>query len=122
MEVTNLTFNIKDVITIVLGMASALGFYYALKRQVENLSNDLNHLQKKQDGEYNSVIKAMNDHKEHTDKAEGLIYKRIDEIRQEQKTAHDKIELKIDAMSTSLSAMNTSLAELTGYLKAQKDT
>lgn len=121
MEITNLTFNIKDVITIVVGIGSFLGFYYALKRSVEKVSNDLEDLESKQEQDHQSVMGAMKERKEDSDKKEQLIYKRIDEIKEEQKAAHEKLEVKIDAMAGHLSAMNTNLSELTGYIKAKKD-
>ena len=122
MEVTSLTFNIKDVVTIIIGIGSFLGFYYALKRSVEKVSNDLEDLENKQEKDHQSVMGAMKEHKDDSDKKEQLIYKRIDEIKEEQKAAHEKLEVKIDAMSGHLSAMNTSLSELTGYIKAKKDS
>lgn len=122
MEVTSLTFNIKDVLTIIVGVGSLLGFYYALKRSVEKVGNELEDLEAKQKNDHHSVMQAMKDHKEDSDKKESLIYKRIDEIKEEQKAAHEKLEVKIDAMSGHLSSMNTSLSELTGYIKAKKDS
>lgn len=122
MEVTSLTFNIKDVVTIVVGIGSFLGFYYALKRSVEKVGNDLEDLESKQKNDHQSVMQAMKDHKDDSDKKEQLIYKRIDEIKEEQKIAHEKLEVKIDAMSGHLSTMNTNLSELTGYIKAKKDS
>ena len=121
MEITSLTFNIKDVITIVLGIASLLGLYYALKRAVEKVSSDLENLEDKQEKDHQSIVTAMKEHKEDSDKKEAQIYKRIDDIREEQKSAHEKLEVKIDAMADNLVKMSGSLAELTGYIKAKKE-
>ena len=122
MEVTSLTFNIKDVITIIIGISSFLGVYYALKSKVEKVKSSLDELEKKQEKDHQAVIQAMKDHKEDSDKKEELVYKRINEIRDEQKDAHGKLEQKIDAMADNLTKMNTNLSELTGYIKAKRGT
>ena len=54
-------------------------------------------------------------------KKEQNIYTRIGELREEQKSASERLDIKIDAISSSVNSMNASLAELTGYLKAKKD-
>ena len=121
MEITSLTFNIKDVITIVVGIASFLGFYYALKRELEKVSTKAEMIEEKHKQDHQTVIQAMKDHKEETDKKEELVYKRISEIREEVKDAHGKLEVKIDGIVGSISTMNTNLSELTGYIKAKKE-
>lgn len=119
MEVTEITFNIKDVITIILGISSFTGFYYALKRSVEKVSNDLDTLEVKQKQDTEAIMKTLREQKQDMHNTEEHIYLRINEIREEQKLANDKLETKIDTMSGHLSSMSTSLAELTGYIKAK---
>jgi len=121
MEITSLTFNIKDVITIVVGIGSFLGFYYALKREVEKVSSKVDSLEEKQEKDHQSVTEAMKEHKDESSKKEELVYKRINEIRDEVKDAHGKLEVKIDAIVGSLSTMSANLSELTGYIKAKKE-
>lgn len=121
MEITSLTFNIKDVVTIVIGIGSFLGFYYALKSQVEKVKSNMDDLEDKQEKDHQAVIQAIKDHKEDSDKKEELVYKRINEIRDEQKDAHGKLEQKIDDMAKNLSSMNTNLSEIAGYIKAKKE-
>lgn len=122
MDATMLTFGIKDVITIVIGVCTFLGFYYALKRSVEKVSNDLDDLEEKQERDHNIVMKAIKEHRDDSDKRELKIYERIDHIRKEQKDAHEKLEVKIDAITDNLSKMNNQLSELTGYIKARRGT
>jgi predicted Holliday junction resolvase-like endonuclease len=122
MDANDLTFGIKDVITIVVAIATLLGFYYALQRSVEKVSTDLDNLEDKQEKDHNTVMNAIKEHREDSDKREAKIYERIDDIRKEQKDAHDKLEVKIDAMADNLAKMNTNLSELTGYIKARRGT
>ena len=121
MEITSLTFNIKDVVTIVIGIGSFLGFYYALNSQVEKVKSNMDDLEDKQEKDHQALIQAIKDHKEDSDKKEELVYKRINEIRDEQKDAHGKLEQKIDDMAKNLSSMNTNLSEIAGYIKAKKE-
>lgn len=120
MEITSLTFDIKDVITIVIGISSFTGFYYALRRSVEKVSNDLDVLEAKQKREMDTIINSIAEQKNDMHTSEELIYKRIGEIKAEQKLANEKLESKIDKVATHLSKIDTSLAELTGYIKAIK--
>ena len=122
MEITSLTFNIKDVITIVVGIGSFLGFYYALKREVEKVSSKVDSLEEKQEKDHQSVTEAMKEHKDESSKKEELVYNRINDIRDEVKDAHGKLEVKIDGIVGSISTMNTNLSELTGYIKAKKES
>jgi chromosome segregation ATPase len=122
MEATDLTFGLKDVITIVVGVCTLIGFYYALKRSVEKVSNDLDDLEEKQEKDHNTVMNAIKEHRDDSDKREAKIYERIDDIRKEQKDAHEKLEVKLDAMADNISKLNTNLSELTGYIKARRGT
>lgn len=122
MDATSLTFGVKDVITIVIGVCTLLGFYYALKRSVEKVSNDLDDLENKQNKDHEDVMTTIKEHREDSDKREAKIYDSIGTIRKEQKDAHDKIEIKIDAITDNLFKLNNNVAELTGYIKAKKGT
>lgn len=113
MEITALTFNIKDVITIVFGIASLLGVYYSIVKKVEKQKSQIDDLKAKQLTDHTALNEHLKDYKVE-------VGKRIDEIRDEQKAAHNKLEAKMDAMSDNISAISSSLSELTGYIKAKK--
>lgn len=119
-EVTELTFNVKDVITIVIGISSFIGFYYALKRSVEKVSSDLDTLELKQKKDMENIMATIIEHKKDLQTSEDHIYSRMGEIRDEQRNANDKLETKIDSMANHISSISTCLAELTGYIKAKK--
>lgn len=129
MDVTSLTFTLKDVITITFGIASLIGIYYKLLKQINDLKNtvqtqETQHKMEAENSEKKLVdlTKTIDAHKVDSDKREDQVYKRINEIREEQKNAHEKLEFKIDAMANHLSNMNTNLSELTGYIKAKKES
>jgi predicted Holliday junction resolvase-like endonuclease len=128
MDITSLTFTLKDVITITFGIASLVGIYYKLLKQINDLKNKMQTQETQHnmenaaaDKRITDLTKTIDDHKNDSDKREDQVYKRINEIREEQKNAHEKLEFKIDAMANHLSSMNTNLSELTGYIKAKKE-
>ncbi len=118
----DLTFGVRDVITIIFGAISIAGFYYALKRSIEKLSAEFKMLENKQKEDHSNVMTAMKEHKEDLDKRETKIYDQIDNIRSEQKDAHIKLEGKMDSISTEVNKISSNLSELTGYLKAKKES
>lgn len=140
MNAADITFNIKDVIAIVVAVISILGFLYALKRTSEKSAEETAALKKDLD-EYKKAVEEKFLHaknskkaniqmimdtiksiKEDVEKKENQIYTRMNEIREEQKTAHDKLSDKIDNLVVMQQSMNTSLAELTGFLKGKRTT
>jgi len=139
MNAADLTFNIKDVITIVVAVISILGFLYALKRTSEKsaeetatLKKDLDeykkaveekflHAKNSKKANIQMIMDIIKTNKEEVEKKENQIYARMNEIREEEKLAHDKLSDKIDSVVTMQQTMNTSLAELTGFLKAKRD-
>lgn len=122
MEAMELTFGVRDVITILIGALSIAGFYYALKRSIEKLGGQFKNLETKQKEEHTTVMDAMKEHKEDLDKRESKIYEQIDHIRSEQKDAHVKLESKMDSISTEVNKISSNLSELTGYIKAKKES
>ena len=122
MDVNSLVFETRDVVTIVIGVGSFLGFYYALKRALEKLSHTVESMEEKYKVDIAAINQAVKDNKDDMNKKEEHIYQRINEIREEQRSANEKLEYKIDAISTHLTNMNTSLSELTGYIKAKKSS
>jgi len=139
MDATEITFGAKDVAAIIVALTSILGFLYALKRngdkatenaalikkELEDFKASTNEKfmhgknSKKANIEY--IMNAMQKNKEEVDKKESQIYTRISELKQEQQDAHEKLWVKLDSVENMQRAMSTSLAELTGYLKAKKE-
>jgi chaperonin cofactor prefoldin len=103
MEAQALMFTSKDVIGIIMLAVSVLGAYFALKKDIEKAS---------------AKIKEIDNQLQHK---ETIIYKRMSEIKDEQKADHDKLSVKIDTLNQHMNTISTSLAELTGYIKAKKD-
>jgi chaperonin cofactor prefoldin len=102
MEAESLMFTAKDVIGIIMLAVSVLSAYFALKKDIEKATGKIKDL----DGQLL--------HKE------TIIYKRMSEIKDEQKADHEKLSVKIDTLNQHMNTISTSLAELTGYIKAKK--
>jgi hypothetical protein len=120
MEVKEIFFTVKDVATIIVVMSSFIGFYYALKRSVDKVSNDVEALEIKQKKDTETIMASLKEHKEDVAKSEEHTHKRITEIRDEQKAASDKLESKIDGIALHLATMSNAIGEITGYIKAKK--
>jgi alpha-D-ribose 1-methylphosphonate 5-triphosphate synthase subunit PhnG len=139
MDATEITFGAKDVAAIIVALTSILGFLYALKRNgdkaTENaalIKKDLEdfkastnekfiHGKNSKKANIQYIMDAMQKNKDEVDKKESQIYTRISELKQEQQDAHEKLWVKLDTVETMQRAMSTSLAELTGYLKAKRE-
>lgn len=138
MDITSLTFGLKDVIAIVVITAAGVGTIWAM-RSADKDNKDANTHTQTQLNEFEKTIlekfvhaknskktniemifEEINKNKVDVEKKEVQIYSRITEIRTEQKDAHDKLSIKMDTISTQMGQVNTSLAELTGYIKATK--
>lgn len=137
MNATELTFGTKEVLEIVIGILGIAGFLYAMKRAAEKtkdkldvIENDLKDLKKDTEERFlharnakkaniQTVMESIQKQKEEVDKKEQQIYSRISEIRQEQQDAHEKLWVKLDGVEKMQFSMNTTLAELTGYIKAK---
>lgn len=139
MDATEITFGAKDVAAIIVAVISILGFLYALKRNADKatenaavIKKDLEdfkastnekfiHGKNSKKANIQYIMDAMQKNKDEVEKKETQIYTRISEIRKEQQDAHEKLWLKLDTVETMQRDMSTSLAELTGYLKAKKE-
>jgi hypothetical protein len=121
MEPGTVFFETRDVITIVVGVASLSGLYYTLKRSVDRLSTNFTNMQENHSRDMASLNQSLKETKDDFSKKEQNIYTRIGELREEQKSASERIDIKIDAISSHITAMNAALAELTGYIKAKKN-
>ena len=131
MNANEITFGIKDVAAIVTAVVSILGFLYALKRTADKANEDNLNLKKNMETFENSTnekfLHSKNTKKatvqhimETIDKKESLIYTKITEIKNDQEVAHNKLWTKLDSVEKMQQNISTSLAELTGYLKAKK--
>lgn len=139
MDATEITFGAKDVAAIIVALTSILGFLYALKRngdkatenaalikkELEDFKASTNekfiHGKNSKKANIQYIMDAMQKNKDEVDKKESQIYTRISELKQEQQDAHEKLWVKLDTVETMQRAMSTSLAELTGYLKAKRE-
>lgn len=130
MDANELTFNIKDVVTIVIGLGSVIGFVYMIKSSTEKTELKITET----NDELTEFKKSVNEkflHSKNTKKAtveyimetvekkENSIYSKITEIKNEQEVAHNKLWNKLDSVEKMQQSISNSLAELTGYLKAK---
>ena len=139
MDATEITFGAKDVAAIIVAVISILGFLYALKRNADKatenaatIKKDLEdfkastnekfiHGKNSKKANIQYIMDAMQKNKDEVDKKESQIYTRISELKQEQQDAHEKLWVKLDTVENMQRAMSTSLAELTGDLKAKRE-
>lgn len=130
MDANELTFNIKDVVTIVIGLGSLIGFVYMIKSSTEKTELKITETNDELD-EFKKIVNEKFLHSKNTKKAtveyimdtvekkENLIYTKISEIKSEQEVAHNKLWNKLDSVEKMQQSISNSLAELTGYLKAK---
>jgi len=143
MDVTNLTFGIKDVVAIIAGVTSGVSFVFAIKHSDEKNKAGLLTTEKKlqehttTNKEALAIFKAEVEERfmharnskkanimriyEDLTKIDESFQEEVKEIKSEQKTAHEKMSTKLDILSSQMSSMNSSLAELTGYIRARKE-
>ena len=140
MDATQLTFGIREVIEIIIGLGAIGAFIYAMKRAEEKNTDKIEgveenfkafkvdveerflHAKNAKKANIQTIMESIQKQKEEVDKKEQQIYTRISEIRQEQQDAHEKLWVKLDGVEKMQFSMNTALAELTGYLKAKSET
>lgn len=140
MDAATLTFGIKDVIAIILAVISVASFIWALKssneknkamatralQEIEELekSTDEKILHEKNSKKANTqfLMDEIADIKKEVEKKETTIYNKITEIRTEQKEGHDKLSNQILIMTAQLNTIGNNVSELTGYMRAQKET
>ena len=95
-------FEPRDLVTIIGGAVSLTGLYYALKRDVVKVSSALGKVELYHKREIEMINVALKDQKT------------------ELNLKNDKLEGKIDAIQTQIAMISSHLAELNGYLKANK--
>ena len=131
MDANELTFNIKDVVTIVIGLGSVIGFVYMIKSSTEKTELKITETNDELD-EFKKIVNEKFLHSKNTKKAtveyimdtvekkENLIYTKISEIKNDQEIAHNKLWTKLDSVEKMQHTISNELAQLNGYLKAKK--
>lgn len=139
MDAATLTFGIKDVVAIVVGVITIVSFIYALVKSsdknqtlaLQALSEIADHKKITEEkflhaknakkANIDMIFDEINKAKDELDKKETSIYTKISEVKLDQKEAHDKLSTQINAMSTQLTLIGNGMSELTGYIKAKKE-
>lgn len=139
MNATELTFGIKEVVEIILGLGAIAAFIYAMKRADEKntdkitvIEEDLKalktdveekffHAKNAKKANIQSIMDTIDKNKDDVEKKELQIYNRINELRKEQQDAHEKLWIKLDGVEKMQFAMNSTLSELSGYIKAKSE-
>jgi hypothetical protein len=98
----NMAFELRDVITILGAAISLASLYFALKRSVDKLAGQVRGI----DTYHKREIEMINN--------------ALKEQKAELNSKNDKLEGKIDAIQTQIAMISSHLAELNGYLKANK--
>jgi chromosome segregation ATPase len=127
MGIDELTFHTKDLLTIIFAVSSLFGLYYALRRSMDKVRNNvddldckMNELDAKQKKDTQSIMEALKQQKEDFISRETLIHSRIKEVKEDQQDSHEKLEHKIDGIFGHISSISTALSELTGYIKGKE--
>lgn len=130
MDASQLTFGIKDVVMIIIGLGSIIAFIYMLKSNSEKAEIKITETNEELE-DFKKIVNEKFLHSKNTkkatvqhimetiDKKENLIYSKITEIKNEQEVAHNKLWNKLDSVEKMQQVISNSLSELTGYLKAK---
>ena len=121
MNATDLTFNIKDVIAIVVAVGGGVAFVLAIRSSNRTTDDKLQ-----------AVVQELEKHKMDTKEkivqiqaeanlTEDRLETRLDKLNEEQKRIHEEISRKMDGLGNTVNSINNSLSELTGYLKGKGD-
>jgi hemerythrin len=97
-----MAFELRDVITILGAAISLASLYFALKRSVDKLAGQVRGIDTYHKREIEMINTALKEQKA------------------ELNLKNDKLEGKIDAIQTQIAMISSHLAELNGYLKANK--
>jgi DNA anti-recombination protein RmuC len=108
-----MVFEFRDIITIVVGTGSLVGTYYALKRSVDRLSTNV----KSMDTFHKREIALINDSLRDT---KTDFHNRLNDMKDEHSKSIEKLDAKIDNITTQTATISANLAELTGYIKAKQ--
>ena len=97
-----MTFEIRDLVTLIGAAVSLASLYFALKRSVDRVAGQVRSIETFHKREIEMINNALKDQKS------------------ELNAKNDKLEGKIDAIQTQIAMISSHLAELNGYLKANK--
>jgi predicted Holliday junction resolvase-like endonuclease len=117
MNINSIIFELKDVIALTIAVASLLGFYFRLKRQLDKLYIHVDELEKKHNESNKSVMEALEENKKDFEKREINLHDRINEVRNDNINSYQKLESKIDIIFNHLSTITSNLAEITGFIR-----
>ena len=95
-------FELKDLITIIGAAVSLASLYFALKRSVDKVTMQVRSIETFHKREIQLINDAMKEQKN------------------EMNSKNDKLEMKMDAIQSQVTMISSHLAELTGFLKANK--
>jgi predicted nucleic acid-binding Zn-ribbon protein len=95
-------FELKDLITIIGAAISLASLYFALKRSVDKVTMQVRSIETFHKREIQLINDAMKEQKN------------------EMNSKNDKLEMKMDAIQSQVTMISSRLAELTGFLKANK--
>jgi len=95
-------FELKDLITIIGAAISLASLYFALKRSVDKVTMQVRSIETFHKREIQLINDAMKEQKN------------------EMNNKNDKLEMKMDAIQSQVTMISSRLAELTGFLKANK--
>lgn len=95
-------FELRDLITIIGATISLASLYFALKRSVDKVAGQVRNIETFHKREIEMINTSLKEHKI------------------ELNSKNDKLEGKIDAIQAQIALIGSHLAELNGYLKANK--
>jgi uncharacterized membrane protein YgaE (UPF0421/DUF939 family) len=106
-------FQPRDLLTIVGGVVSLTGLYYALKRDVVKVSTSLKTVESYHKREVTMLAESIKDTKDEFNA-------KLNIMKDEQNKAIDKLEKKIDVIAAQNLSISNNLAELAGYIRGTK--
>jgi len=107
-------FQPRDLLTIVGGVVSLTGLYYALKRDVVKVSTSLKTVESYHKREVTMLAESIKDTKDEFNA-------KLNIMKDEQNKAIDKLEKKIDVIAAQNLSISNNLAELAGYISVLAD-
>jgi len=106
-------FQPRDILTIVGGVVSLTGLYYALKRDVVKVSSALGKVESYHKREVTMLSDSIKETKDEFNS-------KLNTMKDEQNKAIDKLEKKIDVIASQNLTISNNLAELAGFIRGNK--
>lgn len=113
MEGASFFLSLRDFISILTTLAVVIASYYALRKKVEVVDNKITELEGKQEHDTNTITTAMA-------KQEKDINDKIIDLKSDHKKLYERVDQKIDNMSSQMNNVEKALSELTGYIRAKE--